>query len=699
MDRTAPDAPVITTPASDTVTNAASLTVAGTAPPDAATVRLFDAASLVTTGAPSSGSFALVVTPGEGAHVYTAVAVDAAGNVSPPSSAVTVTVDRTPPAIPLVLAPVGGTILDAADLLAGQVVFSGTADAGALVTIEVDGVVAGTGYAAAGGAWSVAATLLDGGHTARVRAADAAGNGSGLGVAVSFTLDMVRLAEPLAGGVARGVTSFGQSVDGEDGLGDIFPGRANTWVLDANFALVLASATQYGFPEGALDLWVGTVAATSAADLLDEYIAASGTTTPRLREFPSDQAASEVTFLTPLFGSADGLVTAAVDPGTSGLPVLEETRTGLLAGTADSRLFRTITLAPGQTYTVSWMDLLAPDASTLRLEGAGEPPLGPRYQVVLRAPGGDPLGEPLFVTTSAAMTSARTRTATFSTTAGQIPAGAVDLSFELRSGAWGFAAVDAVALSTTGGPVGLVNGGFEDGLAPWLAGGASESRNVRSAPRVIAIDPAGATTLTVTRTFYAPPSSAWARMVDVFRNDAPVPVTHHVVYLSRLGTTSQSPALAAGGKAVVVSDADGFARDFGIVFGSGAAAFDTFAAPGLLFVVHEVVVPARGQAALVHFVVQLGQGATGDEPRARRHRRRVPGDRGRVPHRRGVPARPRAGGPPGREELLAAPARYFGARRPAISRASPTTASSSSSAFIRFTILPSRKSSPTPPWP
>ena len=196
VDRAAPSAPAITSPTTDTRTNAASLTVMGTAPADAVLVRVLDATSVVATGAPSGGAFAFVVTPAEGAHGYTAVAVDAGGNVSPPSSVVTVAVDCTAPAIPVVLAPAEGDQLAAAELAAGQVVFSGTADAGALVTLEVDGGVAANAIAGPGGAWSVAATLLDGSHTARARASDGSGNSSAFSVAVSFAVDTLHPASP-----------------------------------------------------------------------------------------------------------------------------------------------------------------------------------------------------------------------------------------------------------------------------------------------------------------------------------------------------------------------------------------------------------------------------------------------------------------------------------------------------------------------
>ncbi len=285
VDRTAPAAPAITSPANDTVTRAANLTVTGTAPPDAATVRLFDAASLVTTGVPSSGSFAVIVTPAEGGRVYTAVAVDAAGNVSPPSAAITVTVDRTPPAIPVVLAPAGGTILDAADLLAGQVVFSGTADAGARVTIEVDGAAAATALAGPGGAWSVAATLADGAHTARAGASDAAGNASAFCAAVTFTVDLVRLAQPLAGGSQAPLTSFAQTVADTSDLPEVFPGQANTWALDRDFSLRQGFGLQFDY---ALVLYAGqpTTPLSHETLLTDVMTGSRSTRSPPIRPPP-----------------------------------------------------------------------------------------------------------------------------------------------------------------------------------------------------------------------------------------------------------------------------------------------------------------------------------------------------------------------------------------------------------------------------
>jgi hypothetical protein len=137
------------------------------------------------------------------------------------------------------------------------------------------------------------------------------------------------------------------------------------------------------------------------------------------------------------------------------------------------------------------------------------------------------------------------------------------------------------------------------------------SQNVRSAPRVVAIDPAGLATVAVTRTFYAPPTAGWARMVDVVRNDGPAPISRSLLYVTPLGASTPAVTAAAAGKAAVARDTIGLARDLGLVFGTGAAAFDA-GVSNFLFVVHDVtILPHGGEVAIVHFVVQLGQGSTG----------------------------------------------------------------------------------------
>ena len=592
VDRTAPSAPAITAPANDTLTNALSLTVTGTAPTDAAAVRILDATFVATTGAASSGSFALVVTPAEGGHVYTAVAVDAAGNVSSPSPAVTVTVDRTPPAFPTVLAPAGGAILDAADLVAGQVVFSGSAEAGALVAIELDGVTAGSAVLAGGGTWSTAATVPAGSHTVRARATDGAGNGSGLGAAVSFTLDLVRLAQPLAAGSPAPVTIFAQTVADTSGLGEVFPGQANTWAIDRDFSLRKGFGLQFEF---ALALYAGQPTVPLSHDSLLDDLAANA-----LDAFPWDQAADEAAFLTPLFTTADGVVTAAASDGASmGVPAIAGARSGYVNGTSGSRLARTLQLPVGETYTFGWTHQAILRSGSL--VGAALLPHRAAYQVVLRDPGTDAIiGDPLFSSSVTVATSA------VSVTRSGLPA-TVTLSFELRSAAEGFVQLDDVTLADGAGPVALQNGDFEAGaLAPWVANDGAESQNVRSGPRGVGT---GASALQVTRTFYAPPAATWGRMVDVFENTGTTAVATRAVYLTTLAGAVPVAVVTEGGAAVVGWDASGGVRDVGLVTGTGTV-YVTAGSP-FVIVVHDLSVPAGGEVALVHFVVQLGEAAGG----------------------------------------------------------------------------------------
>jgi len=417
---------------------------------------------------------------------------------------------------------------------------------------------------------------------------------------------MARLATPIVTG-DPGVTSWAQTVPDEDGAGSVFPGQANIWWLDRDFSL---AGAPWGYEySSALQLAVGDVTPSPSIATLQ------GDWTGQLHLFPYDQRADEVTFLTPRFGIADGVVTAAIGAFSALPSPLDGYFSGYLNGTADSRLFRTVTLEANQTYTLIWQDEfdLHPlyPASPV---GAAAPPYGPRYQVVLRNTNtGAVIGDPLYVTTATTWTSASWRTASFSTP-GNVPPGDVDLSFELRSAAFGYAIVDDVALFSDAAFVVTTdnNGDFESGVAPWRYGGDGESRNVLSGERAVDVDPAGATTLAVTRTFYAPPTAAWGRFVDEFRNDGDAPVTTKVVYRAALGYPYWSDpvvALAAAGRAVVGHDALGNVRDAGIVFGAGSPFYGDPSSPGEVFIIHDLTVPAHSAVALAHFVVQLGQGA------------------------------------------------------------------------------------------
>jgi hypothetical protein len=105
VDRTAPAAPStpVLSPASDSgvagdnITNVITPTFTGTAEAGA-TVTLYDGATQVGSGTATGGNYSIATsTLAQGAHTITATATDAAGNVSPSSGGVTVTIDTTKP--------------------------------------------------------------------------------------------------------------------------------------------------------------------------------------------------------------------------------------------------------------------------------------------------------------------------------------------------------------------------------------------------------------------------------------------------------------------------------------------------------------------------------------------------------------------------------------------------------------------------
>jgi hypothetical protein len=131
-----------------------------------------------------------------GARSVAYTLTDAAGNESPPSTALAVTVD-TAAAAPSApdLATASDTGVSGTDNLTtnSTPVFSGTgAEAGATVTLfDTDGTtVLGTAVAAAGGAWSITSSALAAGaHTVTAKQTDLAGNASAASAALTITVD------------------------------------------------------------------------------------------------------------------------------------------------------------------------------------------------------------------------------------------------------------------------------------------------------------------------------------------------------------------------------------------------------------------------------------------------------------------------------------------------------------------------------
>ncbi|TCU57295.1 Ig-like protein group 3 [Novosphingobium sp. PhB57] len=155
--------------ASGGTSNDPTLTLAGSAPAGS-TVSIRDGGVLLGTAiADGSGNWSFVTASlGEGAHRFSITSLDGAGNLGGPSSDYAVTLDLTAPAAPT-LNPTDG------------VTVSGTAEAGAVVTVDTngDGAADATTIAAGDGRWSVTFTPgLAEGTTITVAARDAAGNSS-----------------------------------------------------------------------------------------------------------------------------------------------------------------------------------------------------------------------------------------------------------------------------------------------------------------------------------------------------------------------------------------------------------------------------------------------------------------------------------------------------------------------------------------
>ncbi|EKD5485844.1 TPA: BapA prefix-like domain-containing protein [Salmonella enterica] len=217
IDTTAPAAPVISTVYDGTgpitgnlspgqMTDEVRPVISGTREANT-TIRLYDNGTLLAE-IPADNSSSWRYTPDAnlttGNHVITVIAVDAAGNASPVSDSVNFVVDTTPPLAPVITsvsddqAPGLGTIANGQSTNDPTPTFSGTAEAGATITLYENGTVIGTTTAQPDGAWSVStSTLASGTHVITAVATDAAGNGSPNSTAFTLTVDTTAPQTPI----------------------------------------------------------------------------------------------------------------------------------------------------------------------------------------------------------------------------------------------------------------------------------------------------------------------------------------------------------------------------------------------------------------------------------------------------------------------------------------------------------------------
>ncbi|POT56297.1 Ig-like domain repeat protein [Citrobacter amalonaticus] len=235
IDTTAPVAPAVTTVFDDKgpitgnlssgqITDDTRPTLSGTSEPNA-TIRIFDNGTLLSEfSANGSGNWSYTPTAdlATGNHVITVTAVDAAGNVSPPSNSFTFVVDTTAPLVPVItlvtddVAPGTGALTNGQSTNDPTPTFSGTGEAGATITLYENGTALGTTMVLANGTWSVAtSTLGSGTHTITAVATDAAGNASAATGGFTLTVDtttpvapvLTTVVDDIAGGVVGNLTS------------------------------------------------------------------------------------------------------------------------------------------------------------------------------------------------------------------------------------------------------------------------------------------------------------------------------------------------------------------------------------------------------------------------------------------------------------------------------------------------------------
>ncbi|EML2066101.1 BapA prefix-like domain-containing protein [Enterobacter asburiae] len=248
VDTTAPNAPVISQAIDDVGSITGPLTsgqttddtvprLTGTSEPFA-TVKIYEGTTLVGTGtADGSGSWSILLTTtlANGPHSFTAQATDAAGNTSVSSASFSLTVDTTPPALP-VLTSILDDVGNAATPVANggftndaQPTLTGTAEAGSTVKIFDNGVQIGS-VTATGGAWSFTPSpaLSNGAHTLTFTATDAVGNASAPTAGYVINVDTLPPAAPVISSVIDDVGSVTGPVTGTNPTNDTRPTLSGT---------------------------------------------------------------------------------------------------------------------------------------------------------------------------------------------------------------------------------------------------------------------------------------------------------------------------------------------------------------------------------------------------------------------------------------------------------------------------------------
>lgn len=229
VDRVAPPAPanlLISTDsgssATDGITNDAALVLSGVAEPNALIRVRLDNLVIGTTRADGSGNWSFDYTAFsflEGNYAVALMATDLAGNQSAWST-FPIVIDTTPPnpVTTFGMQPDTGVVGDGLTST-GAIQLVGTADAGDVVEVFIDGVSAGQVAVDANGDWVLdlsAAPLLDGAYSITAQVIDTAGNRSALSTALDVVVNTIQPNVPTITGISNDTGIVGDYVTSDN---------------------------------------------------------------------------------------------------------------------------------------------------------------------------------------------------------------------------------------------------------------------------------------------------------------------------------------------------------------------------------------------------------------------------------------------------------------------------------------------------
>jgi len=182
-----PDTTIVSGPAS--VTNATSATFAFTSPEPSATFQCsVDGGTYANCTSPTTYSGLT-----DGSHSFNVRATDSNAQTDPSPAVANWTVDTAAPAPPtLTLSAASDTGASSSDGVTADTspTFTGTAEAGSLVTLRANGTQLGTALTNGAGYWSMTTEdLTEGSHTVTATAGDQAGNDSGASPGLLLVID------------------------------------------------------------------------------------------------------------------------------------------------------------------------------------------------------------------------------------------------------------------------------------------------------------------------------------------------------------------------------------------------------------------------------------------------------------------------------------------------------------------------------